>query len=299
MSKTPETILFALPGNAALAAALARELQASVGELAVRRFPDGETYLRFVTPVTGRKVLLACSLHHPDEQAMPLLFAAATAKELGAATVGLVTPYLGYMRQDKRFNDGEAITSALFARMLSPHIDWLVTVDPHLHRWHSLDEIYSVPGTVVPAAPLLAAWIRTHIESPVLIGPDIESEQWVSAVAGIAGVPHVVLEKTRRGDRDVSVSVPDPAVLRGHTPVLVDDIISTGQTMIAAVRHVLAQNLKPPVCVGVHAVFAGDAYQALMSAGAARVVTCDTIPHASNGISVHQALAKTLAALPA
>ncbi len=290
-------IIFALPGNEALAAALASHLHASVGELAIRRFPDGETYLRFVTPVTGSKVVLACSLHHPDDQVMPLLFAAATAKELGAAAVGLVTPYLGYMRQDKRFNEGEAVTSALFARLLSQHIDWLVTVDPHLHRWHSLDEIYAVPSAVVPAAPLLAAWIKANVNSPVLIGPDAESEQWVSAVARDAGAPHVVLEKIRRGDRNVSVSIPDPEVLRGRTPVLVDDIISTGRTMIAAARHALAQGLPTPVCIGVHAVFAGDAYEALLTAGAARVVTTNTIPQATGVIDVSAAIAAAAAGL--
>ena len=296
MSTASPTVVCALPGNDALAAALARELHAATGELAVRRFPDGETYLRFVTPVNGCKVVLACSLHHPDDRSMPLLFAAATAKELGAAAVGLVTPYLGYMRQDNRFQDGEAVTSALFAKTLSQHIDWLVTVDPHLHRWHSLDQIYSVPSKVVPAAPLLATWIKANIEAPVLIGPDAESDQWVSAVAALAGAPHVVLEKTRRGDRDVSVSIPDPGVLRGRTPVLVDDIISTGRTMMAAARHALAQGLPAPVCIGVHAVFAGDAHEALLAAGAARVITTNTIPGPTAVIDVFPAMALAAAA---
>lgn len=297
MSKPSTTVVFALPGNETLAAALAAPLDAAVGELATRRFPDGETYVRFITPVSGRRVVLACSLHHPDDKALPLLFAAATARELGATAVGLVAPYLGYMRQDKRFNDGEAVTSALFARLLSHHIDWLVTVDPHLHRWNSLAEIYSVPGTAIPAAPLLAEWIRDNVEQPVLIGPDAESEQWVSAVARIAGAPHVILEKVRRGDREVSVSIPDAGALRGRTPVLVDDIISTGRTMVAAVRHVVAQGLKPPVCIGVHAVFAGDADAALLAAGAGRVVTTNTIPHPSNGINVHPVVAGIVASL--
>jgi ribose-phosphate pyrophosphokinase len=297
MTGSKNTLVFALPGNEPLAAALAADLQADAGVLATRRFPDGETYLRFDTPLSGRKVVLACSLHHPDDHIMPLLFAAATARELGATEIGLVAPYLGYMRQDKRFQDGEALTSALFAKLLSPQIDWLVTVDPHLHRWHSLDQIYSVPSTVIPAAPLLAAWIKAHVENPVLIGPDAESEQWVSAVAGIASAPHVVLEKKRRGDRDVSVSIPNPAILHGRTPVLVDDIISTGHTMIAAVRHVLDQGLKPPVCVGVHAVFSGDAHAELLAAGVYRVVTTDTIPHASNLIRMSRTIAEAVSAL--
>lgn len=294
MSVSADTVVFALPGNETLAAALAAQPGAALGALAIRRFPDGETYLRLDTPVSGCTVVLACSLHHPDNNIIPLLFAASTARELGATKVGLVTPYLGYMRQDKRFQQGEAVTSAVFAQLLSQHIDWLVTVDPHLHRWHSLDDIYSVPSTVIPAAPLLAAWIKAKVKDPVLIGPDAESEQWVSAVAAIAGAPHVVLEKVRRGDRDVSVSVPDPAALRGRTPVLVDDIISTGHTMVAAVQHVRAQGLQAPVCVGVHAVFSGDAHEALLSAGAARVITTDTITHPSNGISVHQAVAQAV-----
>ena len=289
-------VVFALPGNEALAAALADRLQIEAGAMTLRSFPDGETYLRFDTPVAGRPVLLACSLHDPDRKTMSLLFAAATARELGATMVGLVAPYLGYMRQDQRFLDGEAITSAIFAKLLSRHIDWLVTIDPHLHRWQSLDEIYSVPSAVVAAAPLLAAWIRLHVEAPVLIGPDTESAQWVSAVAHIAGAPHTVLEKTRHGDREVTVSIPDLELLHNRTPVLVDDIISTARTMIAAIQQVSGHGLRPPVCVAVHAIFSDDAHTALRAAGAAQVVTTNTVPHASNAIDVYAAIAGPVAA---
>jgi ribose-phosphate pyrophosphokinase len=290
-------VILALPGNEQLATGLAARLQTEVGRMTVRRFPDGESYVRIETPVDGRNVVLACSLHDPDEKVLALLFAASTAKELGAAEVGLVAPYLAYMRQDKRFNEGESITSVQFAKLVSRYVDWLVTVDPHLHRRSSLDDIYSVPGTVVHAAPLLAQWIRANVDSPVLIGPDSESEQWVSEVARGADAPCLVLEKVRRGDRDVSVSIPDFDALHGRTPVLVDDIISTARTMMAAVRHVAGRGLAPPVCVGVHAVFAGDAHAELLSAGAARVVTTNTIPHPSNTIDATPAITAALAGL--
>lgn len=289
-------VILALPGNEGLAAALSKITPAEVGRMTVRRFPDGESYVRIETPVKGRHVVLACGLHEPDSKVMALLFAASTARELGAAQVGLVTPYLAYMRQDKRFNDGESITSVHFADLISRHFDWLVTVDPHLHRRASLNDIYSVPGIVVHAAPILARWIRENVDLPILIGPDSESEQWVSEVARGADAPWLILQKTRRGDRDVSVSIPDIASLRGRTPVLVDDIISTARTMMAAIHHLSGQGLARPVCVGVHAIFSGNAHDELAAAGAARIITANTIPHASNAIDVTPAIADVLRA---
>lgn len=284
-------LVLALPGNERLAVALAGILGAEMGALTLRRFPDGESYVRVDTSVRDREVILACTLHRPDDKLIPLLFLAATARDLGAARVGLVAPYLAYMRQDRRFLDGEGVTSVYFARALSAAVDWIVTVDPHLHRRSALAEIYSVGTDVVHAASHISAWIRANVSRPLLIGPDEESAQWVHDVAKGAGAPSVVLEKVRRGDRDVSVSVPDVARWRDHTPVLVDDIISTARTMIATISHLARAGLRPPVCAGVHAVFADRAYEELQAAGAARVVTCNTILHPSNTIDLHDALA--------
>ena len=300
-------LLLAQPGNerstdlleGALAAApddgRAARPPAERGAFTLRRFPDGETYVRVETPIRGRDVALVCTLDRPDDKLLPLLFLAATTRDLGAARVGLVAPYLAYMRQDRRFNEGEGVTSAYFAAFLSRSFDWLVTVDPHLHRRGALSEIYSIPTEVVHAAPAVAAWIRTSVRRPLLVGPDSESAQWVAAVAGMAAAPSIVLEKVRRGDRDVSVAVPDMERWRDYTPVLVDDIISTARTMIETVRHLRRAGLSAPVCVGVHAVFAAGAYDELRSAGAARVVTCNTIPHLSNDIDLTAHVARAVA----
>jgi ribose-phosphate pyrophosphokinase len=163
------------------------------------------------------------------------------------------------MRQDRRFMPGEAITSRQVAHLLSEAFDWLVTVDPHLHRYGSLAEIYSIPTHVIHAAPLISQWIRMNVANPLIIGPDSESEQWVAAVAEDARAPHSVLEKTRRGDRRVEIKLRDLDRWKDRTPVLVDDIISSGQTMLEAVRLLAAQGWAAPVCIAVHGLFADQA----------------------------------------
>jgi len=283
--------ILALPGNEGLATALASRLEADVGSATIRSFPDQESYVRIEGDVAGHAIVLACTLDRPNDKTIPLLLLAATARDLGAARVALVAPYLAYLRQDQRFLPGEGVTSAYFARLVSGAVDWLVTVDPHLHRYASLAHVYGIPARAIHAAPSIAGWLRRHVPDAVLIGPDGESAQWVTAVAEQAGVPHFVLEKMRHGDPTVEVSVPAGAALRGRTPVLLDDIISTGRTMIATIAHLRRLGAAAPVCVAVHAVFAERAHEELLAAGAARVVTCNTIPHSSNAIDVTDQLA--------
>ncbi len=155
--------------------------------------------VRIDADVAGKDIIIACSLARPDENTLPLLFAADAVRELGATRILVVALYLPHMRQDKRFHPGEAVTSKAFARLLSTHVDSLVTVDPHLHRYRSLNDIYQVPTRVVHAAPALAAWIKQHVENALLVGPESKIEQWVSEVAADVGVPFVVLQKTRHG----------------------------------------------------------------------------------------------------
>lgn len=284
-------VVFAVPGNESLARSLCEQLGAEAGACLVRTFPDGEVYVRVDTAVAGRRVILACTLHQPESKLLPLLFLAATCRDLGATEVGLVAPYLAFMRQDERFQPGEGITSTYFAELLSRSSSWLVTVDPHLHRWRALEQIYTIPTRVAHAAPAIAAWLRQGVREPVIIGPDAESEQWVSAVAGALDAPYVVLEKLRRGDREVYVTAPDLGAHRRRTPVLLDDIVSTGRTMIEAAAQLDRAGLAAPVCVCVHPIFADRAYHDLQAAGVARVISCNTIAHASNLIAVDDLLA--------
>lgn len=286
MKSGMKMIVFSLPDDDHSAHILARNLDAEMGKAIVRRFPDGESYICVESSVKEKTALVLAVLREPDAKMLPLIFLAATLRDLGAKRIILVAPYLPYMRQDRHFRAGEGITSVYFAGIISEWFDALVTVDPHLHRRKSLNEIYSIPSFALHAAPLISNWIRENIEKPLLVGPDNESEQWVKSVADAAAAPFVVLEKVRRGDRDVEISVPQIEKWNGRTPILVDDIISTAKTMIETVGHLKDLQFNPPVCIGVHALFAGNAYADLLEAGVEKIVTCNTVPHESNNIDV-------------
>jgi ribose-phosphate pyrophosphokinase len=285
-------LIFNLGCDAKLYASVVSQLNAQSGNLELRHFPDGESYVRVLTDCVDQQTIILCGLDQPNAKTLPLLLVADTLRDLGATCVGLITPYLAYMRQDIRFKDGEGITSRYFAALLSNHLDWLVTVDPHLHRYDHLSEIYSIDTMVAPSAPVLADWIGQRIENPLLIGPDSESEQWVTEVASLAGAPYLILEKTRSGDRNVQVSVPSVEKYAGRVPVLIDDIVSTGHTFIETIKHLKALGMPPPVCMAVHGVFAEGALDGLYGAGASDVVTCNTIHHESNAMDVSVILAE-------
>ena len=286
-------LLLPMLGNETLTEEIGRALGWKVGEIEERRFPDGESYVRIGTSLEGGPVVLVCTLARPDEKFLPLIFAAATVRELGASSVGLVAPYLAYMRQDRRFKPGEAITSRHVARLISESFDWIVTVDPHLHRYGALAEIYTVPTRVIHAAPLISDWIKRNVAQPLIIGPDSESEQWVAAVAKEVGAPYSVLEKVRRGDRDVQITLKDLNIWKGRTPVLVDDIISSGRTMIEAVHLLTANGWTAPICLAVHGIFADSSDEALLASGA-QLVTSNTLPHSTNRLDVSQLLTSAL-----
>jgi ribose-phosphate pyrophosphokinase len=286
--------LLAMPGSEALAEEIARANHWRSGQLEVRSFPDQETYLRIHSAVDGQDVVLVGKLTPPDPAFLPTVFAVRTLRKLGAKRVGLVAPYLPYMRQDKAFNEGEAVSSRIFAALLGRELDLLVTVDPHLHRFSRLDAIYRCPAIVLTASPLIGDWIRENVSSPLILGPDSESEQWARRIADVAGAPWATLVKERRGDMDVALTLPPLDTHRGRTPVLVDDIISSGGTMLAAAEILARAGFPAPRCVAVHGLFEDDTSLKLETV-MRTLVTTDTVPNAFASIRVAPLIAAALA----
>lgn len=278
-------ILFTMFNNTELSNLINDQCDYEIGSFILRDFPDGETYIKINSKIKDREVIILVSLDHPNPKILPLIFTAQTIKVLGAKRIGLVAPYLPYMRQDKQFHPGEGLTSNYFAALISQFFDWVVTIDPHLHRRKSLSEIYKIPATVLHASDPVVNWVRANVTDPFIIGPDKESEQWVSDIAKKVNAPYIVLEKIRKGDRVVEISLPSIDLYHDRTPVLMDDIISTGKTMIATIAHLKNAKTKPPICIGVHGIFAENAYEELLNAGA-NIITCNTINHESNKIDI-------------
>ncbi|MCK6424239.1 MAG: ribose-phosphate diphosphokinase [Burkholderiaceae bacterium] len=295
----PITAVLAFDDERRMGHALADALGVPCRPIARHRFPDGELKLTLPTGLSGSVVLLR-SLHQPNEKLVELLIAAPTARAQGAERLLLTSPYLAYMRQDLEFTPGEAVSQRHIARLLGQHFDAIVTVDPHLHRIASLDEVLPPPcrGVSLSAARLLGDFIAAqHAHDslpPLLIGPDEESAQWVAEAARPHGLQHAWCVKQRRGDRDVQVTLPADLALAARAVVLIDDMASTGRTLIEAARLCYAAGADTVDVAVTHALFVGDALDALHAAGVRRVWSSDCVPHASNAVGVAGLLAGAL-----
>lgn len=287
-------VLFHFPDDEPMARKLCGMLDVQSGVLDWHRFPDRESLVTLHEDCSGRDVVVVCTLTDPDAKTLPLYFSAVTARELGARRIGLVAPYLGYMRQDQRFHPGQSLSAHAFAKLLSTSFDWLVTVDPHLHRIGSLGDIFSIPATAVSAMPAVSDFIAAHVPNPILVGPDSESAQWVEVVARTLNVPWLVLDKLRSGDRRVEVSGLDLDRIHNRTPVIIDDIASSGHTLVEVLKGLTPLRLDNVTCIVVHALFSDGAEGVLRNAGARNIISANTVKHATNGIDVAPLIATEL-----
>lgn len=289
-AKKVKALLLGFPEYREPTQKLGRAAGLDYAEIEVHRFPDGESLLRLPEQLP-EQVFICRSLNQPNEKLVELILAASTARTLGATRIALIAPYLAYMRQDIAFHPGEAVSQQVVGRLLATLFDALVTVDPHLHRVHRIEDAVPVPiAFALSAADAMSDYLGNELDKPLLLGPDEESEQWVSAIARKNRLEFRVASKSRFGDSDVSVSLPD-ADYRGRHVVIVDDVISTGRTIESAIVELKAHQPGKITVMATHALFAGDALARLELAGADDIWTSDSISHATNRIWLDGVLA--------
>lgn len=293
MSRCP-SLLLGFDDQLAAVQRLAEALSCPMALVQRHRFPDGE--LKLTLPFAQGEgcpgtLVLYRSLAQPNEKLVELMLVAAQARSWGVRRILLVAPYLAYMRQDMSFHTGEVVSQRLVGQSLAHWFDGVITVDPHLHRVATLQEAVPADWTcTVSAAPALAEHIARHVPQPVLVGPDVESAQWVQQAAEVIGAVSGVCHKERLGDRDVQIVLPDLAV-QDRAVVLLDDMASSGRTLAVAARQLLDSGALSVDVAVTHALFADDAVATVRAAGVRHIWSADSVTHDSNAVYLAPLLA--------
>ncbi|MBW7964358.1 ribose-phosphate pyrophosphokinase [Bradyrhizobium sp. BR 10261] len=291
--------LQALPSGTGAAKRLAARLDSGSGlgcdEIALHRFPDGE--LRVTVAPAADTTILFAPLDQPNDKLIALLFAAEALRRDGARRLVLVAPYLCYMRQDIAFHPGEAISQRAMGRLLATLVDRVVTVDAHLHRTSAIRSVFpDIEAENLSAMPAIADALAADGIEPatVVIGPDAESEPWVSDLASRLRLQHTVARKRRHGDRSVQIDFADPTLLAGRPALMVDDIVSSGTTLMVAARALRAMGATAVDAVVTHALFPAAMATAFTDAGIRSIRSTDSVPHPTNAIALDEVLAAAL-----
>ena len=291
--------MLVLGGSASepLAQKVAKELGEKPGRLEIKKFPDGEKYVRILDDPKGRDAVVVQSLYRqPDEYIFELLMLVDALRDLGATSITAVAPYLAYARQDSRFNPGECVTSLMLAKMLeSAGVTRFLTIDTHLHRLEDVSKIFKVPARNLSAMPLLGKYASEKFspKKPVVIGPDAEAEQWAAVVAKEMDAEHTVFKKKRISSSKVEIDTGD-LDLKGRDAIFADDIISTGGTIAEAAKACRKMGARRILALCTHPVLADGALKRVRDAGVQKVIGTDTIPSRVSEISVSPVIAAAL-----
>jgi ribose-phosphate pyrophosphokinase len=286
-------LLLGFPEYRSQALALANASNLPYGEVNIHRFPDGES--KITLPVHLPKHIIICrSLNEPNDKLIELFMVAASLRAQGVETISMISPYLCYMRQDKAFQAGELVSQRIIGNMLASYFDSVLTIDAHLHRIAELSQAIPVKNAInVTATEPMAHFIQKNIPRPFLVGPDGESMQWVADIASHYNMDYSIASKQRFGDKNVKVTLPE-AEYKNRDIILVDDIASTGKTLIAAAKELAKYSPASISVLVTHAMFVGNAIAELEQENVKNIWSCDSIPHHTNAVFLADFLAKSV-----
>ena len=289
-------IVTSLMNSERLARNIAKSIKARYIETDVKEFPDGEIYLRFKSDVrSGKLVIIESFQPNPNESLLRVIFASKSAKMQGAKKVVLVAPYLGFMRQDKEFISGDAINALIMSDLMNLYVDKILTIDPHLHRIHRMKDVFRIPAKNLTANSVIAKHIKKNFSKRdlVIVGPDEESFQWADKIAKEVGVKNIVMQKERHTTRRVDVKMTDEIDFKGKNVIIVDDIISTGNTMIKAAIKIRKLGAKYVFAIGVHGLFIENGFKK-MKKYFEGIYTTNTMQHETNLIDISPVIIEEL-----
>ena len=271
-----------------LAQHLSQVLGAELVRATTKRFPDGEAYVRIERQDMDGEVVLVQNTY-PDDSLVELLLLLDAARGLGAQKITCVIPYFGYARQDRRFNPGEALSAKVMLRHLEMEMDRLLTID--LHKPDVLEWFARAPAKDLRAAPV----IGEHFQDAgidLVLGPDAGAATRAMEAAKVIGCESDHLTKTRLSGSEVEIT-PSHVDARGRTVLIVDDIISTGGTIVAATRELKRLGARKVYASCTHGLFTGGAISRLRGV-CDKVVSTNTLESEVSEISVAELVAREL-----
>jgi len=271
------------PSSPVLAERIANNLGVNLAKVVYKRFPDGELYVKLDDEV-DRAVIVQSIRSSDDIVYLMLLF---DALGLDREKVTAVVPYMGYARQDRAFNEGEAVSIRAIAEFLETHADRVISVN--LHSREAASHFKNL--VEIDAMPIIGEHYRG--KDVVMISPDKGSLERVKVAAGMASCEYDYLEKVRIDAETVEIQ-PKNVDVEGKKVVIVDDIISTGGTIAKAAETMKANGAKSVEAACVHAVLAANALNKLYSHGVRKVVATDTVEQPVSVLSVSKAIAEKL-----
>ena len=272
-----------LPTAARDAARIAHRMGIPVHYIESYQFPDGE--LRVTVGQAAQTNIIYAPLDRPNDKLLAVLFAAEALRRNGGARLVLLAPYLCYMRQDTAFKACEAISQKVIGQLLAQTVDRVITVDAHLHRTPDIGSVFpGIAAENLSATPAIADALRKDAVDPrtVVVGPDAESLTWVRDLAGRLGLAHAVSRKIRLGDRAVEIEL--GAKVSGRPILLVDDIVSSGGTLIGCAQALAAAGAKTIDAVITHALFPPEMIGDFARAGIRSVRSTYSVPHPTNAV---------------
>lgn len=266
-----------------------------MGYIQIEKLPDGEKYVRLSSKVEGKDVFLFNSFaNNPDEMLIETIFLIETIAEYNARSINCIFPYFPYSRQDKRFIEGEAISLKIVSKLFrNLEIDRMFVFDFHLHRIDNLTELFGVEVVNLTAMGKLAKYSMRFGDKLLVVAPDEEAVQWAKVFAEEINSDYIYFKKIRVDAENVIISSQPPDV-EGRDAIIVDDMISTGGTVIQALRVLKQGGCNKVFAACTHAILAKDALKRMLEAGIEDMVASDTILSPISHVTVSDLIADAI-----
>ncbi len=278
----------------ALAQKLATKLKAKYLKFELRIFPDGESKITLTgTPKKGKIVVVQSTYPPVDSNLIQALSLVSKARKY-SSQVYAVIPYLGYARQDKEFLPGEAVTMSLVANMLkAAGATKIIVVD--IHSKMALNH-FNIPAKNVSAISELVKYFKKlKLKDPLVVSPDLGGITRARDFAKLLGTKFIALKKYRdRKTGKVEIRSANQKQVRGRDLILVDDMISTGGSIVKAAEFLKKQKCRNIYAACTHALLIGDAEKRIRKAGVSKIVSTNTIPGKTGVVDVSPVVSKAI-----